>query len=266
MTYLRYLLLFVLLPAAHASYSQVVSTISEPSGYETAFLYEVKVIEEFIERFNDDPSSYIRQQSRALLGTDSMITRRRLVRSLFDKKQKWAAYVDSFTMQVCEKEQHISFSDSTWQARAVCVFSLNGKSTDVTVTLQVERENNGLKWVVADIESPSLPKAVNQAKALKNTNDFIPTSSAATNFVYLFYVFDRNVLSTSYFSAAALHNPAVGNFAALITGGQAKFVKVSGVTYRFAQIPGWVMTVEQRKRKETNSGWLISKLERTTPH
>lgn len=266
MTYLRYLLLLALLPAAYSVHSQVVSTLTEPSRYESAFLYEVKVIEEFIERFNDDPSSYIRQQSRELLGTDSMITRPRLVRSLFDKKQKWGADVDSFNRQVCTMNQRISFSDSTWQARVVCEFSVNGKNAAVNVTLQVARENDGLKWVVAGIDAPALPKGPTQAKPISSTHDFIPTSSSATNFVYLFYVFDRSVLSTSYFSAAALRSADVANLLALITGRQAKFVKVSGVSYTFAQIPGWVMTVEQRKRKDTNSGWLISKLQKTTKH
>lgn len=264
MTCLRsVLLLLLLLPAGHRGLAQMVSNMQGASQSESAFLYEVKVIEEFIERFNDEPASYIRKQSRELLGTDSMMTRPRLVRSLFDKKQKWSADADSFTRQVCTEEQRISFSDSTWQARAVCVFSVNGKNIDVKVTMQVARENDGLKWVVAGIDALSLPKARSQALPLKNTNDFIPTSSSATNFVYLFYVFDRSVLSASYFSIPALNSPTTANLIALISGQEAKFVKVSGVSYHFGQIPGWAFTVEQRKRKDTNSGWLISKLERT---
>jgi hypothetical protein len=47
------------------------------------FMYRVKLIDEFIERFNDEPRSYLRQQAQALTGSDSMLNRRRVLRSLF---------------------------------------------------------------------------------------------------------------------------------------------------------------------------------------
>lgn len=264
MRYSCCLMLFFLLAGSRAAQAQAFSTGAQQS--ESFFLYEVKLIDEFIERFNDDPESYIRAQSRAVLGTDSMITRRRMIRSLFDKKMHWGAEPDAFTRQVCDSELFLSISDSTWHARAVCLFSMDNKTVKVPVTLQVARENGGLKWVVSSADAGNLPATSFVAPVKKGTSDFIPTSAHGTNFLQLQYVFTPGQAVTGYFSAQALSSPAVSRLLALIAQGKAKFSRVSEVTYQFSSIPGWRFAVEQRKRKETNSGWLITKLERVPGH
>ncbi|MBX2904658.1 MAG: hypothetical protein KF744_01380 [Taibaiella sp.] len=256
------MLLVILLAGTRVAKAQAFSTGAQQS--ESFFLYEVKLIDEFIERFNDDPQSYIRTQSRAVLGTDSMITRRRMIRSLFDKKMHWGADVDRFIQQVCNNDLYLSISDSTWHARAVCLFGIDNKTVKVPVTLQIARDNGGLKWVVSSVDGGNLPATSFVAPVKKGASDFIPTSAHGTNFLQLQYVFSPGQAVTGYFSAQALSSPAVTRLLALIAQGKAKFSRVADVSYQFATIPGWQFTVEQRKRKETNSGWLITKLNAAT--
>lgn len=264
MSFVRYLLLLSLLAHAQMSGAQVVSTLPPGTQAESFFLYEVKLVDEFIERFNDDPASYIRTQSRELLGTDSMINRQRMIRSLFDKKQRWGADADSFTRQVCHDDLYLSFADSTWYARAVCLFSIGGKTVKVPVALRIAHENGGLKWVVAGVDASALPPAQTPTTVREGNADFIPTSAHGTGFLHLQYVFAPGAAVAGHFDKGALSAGGVSRLMSLLSQRRARFIRVAGVSYHFFQLPGWVFTVEQHKRKETNSGWLITKLERAT--
>ncbi len=255
------MLLLPLLAHAHVAGAQVVSTLPPAPQAESFFLYEVKLVDEFIERFNDEPTSYIRTQSRAMLGTDSMINRPRMIRSLLDKKQRWGADADSFIRQVCDDDLYLSFADSTWYARAVCLFSVGGKTVKAPVRLCVAMENGGLKWVIEDADASALPPVQTRTAPRESSADFIPTSAHGTNFLHLQYVFATGAAITAYFSRHAASSDDVSRLVSLATQGKAKFIRVAEVSYQFSGVPGWIFTVEQRKRKETNSGWLITKLE-----
>ena len=264
MSLLRSLLLLSLLAPAHLASAQVMSTLPPSPQAESFFLYEVKLIDEFIERFNDEPVSYIRTQSRELLGTDSMINRPRMIRSLLDKKQRWGPDADTFIRHVCHDDLYLSFADSMWYARAVCLFSVGGKTVKVPVTLSIARENGGLKWVITAVDASALPPAQTTTPLKEGGADFIPTSACGTGFLHLQYVFAAGTAAAVYFDKDALSTGGVTRLMSLTSQGKARFIRVAGVSYQFCQLPGWIFTVEQHKRKETNSGWLITKLEKAT--
>lgn len=258
-----YILLMVVLP--HTAAAQTISTLS-PAETTTdgPFMYEVKVIDEFIERFNDAPGSYIRKESSRLLGSDSMITRRRLLRSLFNKAQAWNKDTALFINNVLEEQQLLSFTDTNWYALADCTFAVNGKNVQVPIALHICRQGDAAKWMIAatgrsDIYSVATTRGYTPSIHAKQ--DFIPTSSHGTNFVYLQQVFSNPGNAASYFAPHVLQWQRTQKLLTLVAEGKATFKYVKNVAYLFYGINGWVFTVSYFKRQQTNSGWLISNLQ-----
>ncbi len=258
---IRYLLLLVMVANAHRALPQAVSTMPAQQREESYFLHEVKLIDEFIERFNDDKSSYIREQCRSLYGTDSFVNRNRLIKSLFNKSSG-CTDAEQFIKEVTNPQQYISFTDSNWYAEANCVFTVNGKKTDVQLVLHIKTVNGASKWMIAGIGKAALPAVKTQPGNDSATRNFIPTSSHGTNFVVFTRALSTGMHATDYFEPALLARPQGQQLVAAIKQGKAKFQYVKGVRYYFFQMRGWVFTVEQFKRKDANTGWLVSGLQR----
>jgi hypothetical protein len=263
---IRYLLLLLVSGSAHLVSAQVVGTLSSSAANESFFLYEVKLVDEFIERFNDDPSSYIRQQSKTLYGTDSMISRSRLLKSLFDKKHVWGAELPAFISAVTAPAHpaYIHFTDSNWYAEEDCVFLHNGKKVVVPLILHIKTVDGASKWMIAGIGNSDMTAAGSPAPPYKATagssGGFIPTSSYGTDFVVFNSIFAADMREADYFEPPLLATPRAQALIALIKQGKCTFQYVKSSKYHFFQVPGWVLTVTHFKRKDTNSGWLVSGL------
>lgn len=259
-----YILLMILFP--HVATAQTINTLSHAeTTTDGPFMYEVKVIDEFIERFNDAPGSYIRKESTRLLSTDSMITRHRLLRSLFNKRQAWNNDTALFINDVLEGQQLLSFTDSNWYALADCTFAINGKNVQVPIALHICRQGNAAKWMIAATGQSDIykqPTTKRYTPSISSKQDFISTSSHGTNFVYLHHVFSQPGNAVYYFAPHALQWQRTQQLLALIAEGKATFKYVKTVQYLFYGINGWVFAVSYFKRQQTNSGWLISNLQR----
>jgi hypothetical protein len=251
--------------SARPALSQVISTLSPAPAQESFFLYEVKLIEEFIERFNDDSDSYVRTQSRALLGTDSMINRRRMVRSLFDRRRPWTADTATFIVQVVSAPQphFLDFTDTNWYAEVATTFACGGKQLPLTLLLHMARENGGVKWMIAGMSlfNCGTPAAI----APGGTPDYIPTSAYGTNFVVFHQVFTKGMHAASYFEPAVIASPRGQAFISAVQQGRATLQRIGTIRYHFFSILGWQFSVDQIKRKETNTGWLITALQPLPP-
>jgi len=253
--------------------AQTVSTLpAQKTNTDFFFLYEVKLIDEFIERFNDDPHCYIREQCKALYHTDSIITRRKLLKSLLDKKKGWSADTAQFFHEVLDPAHpgYLSFTDSNWYAEVRCVFLYNNSKIEVPLVLHIKAAGQGSKWMIAGIEKSELFKNVPVSAPRSNDtqisiNDFIPTSSHGTDFVVFNYIFSEQMQAAAYFEPGLLGMPRTQYFTRLVKQQKIKFLYVKNIKYHFFTLPGWVFTVEQFKRKETNTGWLISSLQKVNP-
>ncbi|MBL7690887.1 MAG: hypothetical protein JNM41_04785 [Flavipsychrobacter sp.] len=258
---IRIILLMMVIGSARPALSQVISTLSPAPAQESFFLYEVKLIEEFIERFNDDSDSYVRTQSRAMLGTDSMINRRRMVRSLFDRRRPWTADTAAFIAQVVTApEPHfLDFTDTNWYAEVATTFTCGGKQQPVILLLHMARENGGVKWMIAGMSSFNCgtPAAI----TLTGTPDYISTSAYGTNFVVFHQVFTKGMHAASYFEPTVIASPRGQAFISAVQQGRATLQRIGTIRYHFFSIPGWQFSVDQIKRKETNTGWLITSLQ-----
>ncbi len=253
------LMLALMTGGPHCVQAQVVSTLPVSQQDESFFLYEVKFIDEFIERFNDDKESYIRQQCRTLYGTDSFMSRQKLMRALFDKTS-WCADAGKFIQETEASGRILSFADPDWYAIATCVFTMAGKRTELPLVLHIKTENGASRWMIAGMGAFSHPEGKTAVKTGRG-DTFIPTSSHGTNFVVLTQLLAPGLHPEDLFEPQLLAMPRARQLIAALEQGKAKFQFVKRIRYQFYQLPGWVVTVEQFKRKNTNSGWLVSGLQ-----
>lgn len=264
MKYIR-LWLFALLVSHSMPVGAQVSALPS-SDSEPFFMYEVKLIEEFIERFNDDPNSYIRQQCRELYGSDSIINRKKLLKSLFNKKQAWSSDTGAFIREVLNEgtPAYLNFTDSDWYAEVKCIFLYHNKKTEVLLVLHIRTEQGASKWMIAGIGVNQLPnrKANDQLTEKSPSGGFIPTSSYGTNFIVLSTALNKDIHAVDYFEPQLLSSPRAQAFLGLVKDGQLSFQYARSIKFYFLSVPGWVFTVEQFKRKNSNTGWLISNLQK----
>ncbi len=262
------LLMVLLAFISSPCYSQVVSNLPQQKSDKSYFFYEVKLIDEFIERFNDEPNSYIRRQSRNLYGTDSFITRRQLIKSLFNKQQQWGQEVNLFTSTVTDTTNplYLSFTDSNWYVLAQCVFIHNDKRITLPLAMHITALDGGYKWMIAGIGHSSvfdttLPPGLPTEDYYTTTGDYIPTSSHGTNFVTLTQLLTKSMHPADYFEPYLMATTRGHQFIELVQHEKLTFKHVSQMTFHFFTIRGWLIIVANYKRKDDNRGWLITSLQ-----
>ncbi len=267
---IKYFLLLLLLNCcvSQTIHAQSINTIPDHPKDKSYFLYEVKLIDEFIERFNDAPSSYIRRQCMSLYGTDTMITRTRLLKTLLDKKQNWSADTTLFINEITASQhpQYLSFTDSNWYAVANCIFLHSGQQVTVPIVLHIKTANGASKWMIAGFGNSGIfrntaPLPVSKS-LFSSSGDFIPTSSYGTDFIVFNNIFTNKITSADYIEPALLQTPRGRIFIQLLRENKLMFQHVKNISYHFFQLENRIFTVEQFKRKETNTGWLISNIEK----
>jgi hypothetical protein len=236
-------------------------TFSE--GNEENYAFKVKVIDEFIERFNGDSpllEDYIRKRKLSYK-TD----RYTLIRDLFDKndRDKWnIEEVKQFIAQLTDASNpvYISFYDTSWFAELDCQMLYKGKLQKVILLLKVKvEEDTNCKWIISDVRAGFMPPGdhtnINSLKTIKHSLNPV---SHATDFIRLYKALKDKENLQNYF--AVEQNPTMLPFIQALERGELEYVQVSKVTYHFLQVKGWIFTVEQFIRPEKNSGWLISHL------
>ncbi len=238
------------------------------------FIRNVKLIDEFIERFNDDKDTYLR---KALAADDTQydISRRMLLVSLFNLEN--TSFTDKDTLlkgffrRVLDKDNptYLSFNDTDWYASAQCVFLYKGRLVEIPIVLRVRSKGDEwAKWMIAGIGKqvpgkgpmPSISTGYKDAKM----PTYISTSSYATNFVELHYIFTKNIEPELVFEKGLLASEDGRAFISLVRDGALRFQYAKKIIFHFFQVKDWLFTVDEFKRKAYNSGWLISSMRKVT--
>ena len=265
---MRYFLMFfwalVLGNAGSNCPAQVFS--NDAAQREKHFIYEVKQLDEFLERFNDDRNSFIRQVYESYK-VKYNVKREDLIRSLFNyESETWdSILLNSFVDAVLSKKQLLSFYSNQWYAEAVCVFKDGEREMEIPVFLRVDAdEENRSQWLIEGIKKyhSRAPAPTSAVPARTSKAKFIHPASHSNNFVVLSTVFDDKENLSNYFSHEAFKSDMLNAFYTDIKGGRLKLQYVKRVKYYFLQIDGWMFTVERFQRKGLNSGWLISHLQK----
>ena len=264
--FLRILHFFVFLFAYSNIFCQVFENTA--GSREKHFVYEVKQIDEFFERFNNDENSFIRSVYK-LYKVEYKIDRRNLIKSLFNyQTNSWTQdVIDNFVntaLKVQMPSRH-NFYGENWFAEALCKFQYNSTEIEIPVILKiVTDESKRSKWVIAAVKDNPVKSAVTitSVAPAKSNDKFITPSGHANYFIELEKVFDDKENLAAYFDLSFFRRNNSLNFYQAILQNHIKFLHVKDIKYHFLQVSEYVFTVEYFQRNTLNSGWLINNLKK----
>lgn len=227
------------------------------SRHEENFAYEVKQIDEFFERFNNESTlikDYLFKKYDRL-----ELSREDLLKSLFDLRSTYLQkeLVAKFLKVVNDPQKPVklSFYDPDWFAKVTCRVVYEEKERELLLLLRVQKEKNGgSKWVVHNVYADffNTPEG-------NNPNAFLNPVSHATDFMGLNRAFEDPENLKAYLSSG-FQDDQLSKFALEMQNNRISFQQVEHISYHFFQVDGWVFTVENFQRQEKNAGWLISRL------
>ena len=252
----------------HRLFSQVIS--NNDNAKEKHFVYEVKEIDEFFERFNDEKGSFIRGVYKAH-HVKFNIPRQRLIRSLFnfENMSKDSLMMNEFVSDVTRKNKpiYLDYYGENWYAELTCKFKYNTSTIVIPVFMKmVMTENKGSKWMIVAVGSSNLKSKIvvrEIAQSKVKTNIISPTSNG-TNFVSLKRAFDDKENLSDYFESADMKRSNMLEFYNAILNRDIEFLDVIKLKYHFLLAGRWIFTVEDFIREELNSGWLINDMEKVS--
>lgn len=235
------------------------------------FLWQVKQINEFMERFNKDEKTeliqYYKKQSPPVT-----FARERLIKSLFNSEDKNWNYNDitNFIEQADDtiRPQCLDFLGNKWNAIVKCRVAYKGKPETIIFTLQVQKLPAGAsKWLITGADAGFLKHSDASQDIIKIPEPRDPTvalspSSNGTDFLDIDKVSSDKVNIRNFFLQADIYKDDVPLVESEILKGHLIIKHAISIIYDIKQIPGWDMRIEQYNRHSMNSGWLISKLTR----
>jgi hypothetical protein len=260
--------LLLLMTSGSFSSAQYFSTYSPGDDQ---FNRKIKIIDEFIDRFNGKDSSLFKLVPK---NNQYLYSRGRQLVSLFDLENTTFTDKNSalktFFDQVLDKAHpvYLSFNDTNWYAEARAIFILNGKLVEIPLILNVKSHGDEWsKWMIAGvgdavISNEPMPSVSDKMKG--SPVQYISSSAYAMNFVELHNVFTTRMQPENFFDPATWNTNKVRLFVSYIKNGQLKFQYVKKISFHFYQVNGWILKVEQFNRKSINSGWLISAAQKVT--
>jgi len=243
---------------------------NDDGAKEKHFIYEVKEIDEFFERFNDDPGSFIRRVYKTH-HVKFNIDRRKLIKSLFNHVDKsWdTVMINEFISEVTNKQNpvYLDFYGGNWYAELECKFKYNSSFITIPITMKIETtQNDGSKWMIVGVGSSLLKsnKAEREMVQSKNKTRFISPTSHATNFVSLKRAFEDKENLSDFFEYPYYKRPNMLEFYNAIMENEIEFSYVTKIKYHFLLAGEWIFTVEDFQREALNSGWLINYLQKVS--
>ncbi|MDX2285220.1 MAG: hypothetical protein NW241_13730 [Bacteroidia bacterium] len=224
---------------------------------EQVFAFEVKHLDEFVERFNYDPETLVLRHLRSQ-SQKQLPSREELILTLFNGQQEWdAAMINRFIARVTQPgaEIRLNLRDPDWYAELACRMTYRGKPVRPVLILTLEHQPDGAaKWVIRGVRAPFLqpapgPDTARHLNPIAHGTDFMSLGTLFTDPQNL-----RNYLYGGY------RADELSAFAEAVRNGALVHQQVDEVTYHLLQIPGWMMVLRKYYRNESNSGWLIDTL------
>lgn len=222
--------------------------------------FQIKQLDEFIQRFNHKIDVYGRE-----ISVNHSITRPEYLFSLFDtyylqkESKDGRTEAKQFVSQITDnnRPQFLKFANENLFALAQCKVNYKGKEKPMQLLLKVELVANGAaKWVIYDVKADFLqpPSRTN------NISIYIAPNSHETYFMGMRQGLQTNKDQVTDFAHKDFQPDALSIFLFEIANKNLKINFVNTVTYHFLQLEGWAFTVDFFNRADKNSGWLISKL------
>jgi hypothetical protein len=254
---MRYLLAYLfLLVSVRTAQAQLVTDFDMRSEN---FLFRIKNIEFFIDRFNGEDALAPLQRPASSDTTAYRAwqqQRNELMLSLFDrsrlqKKEYDVNLLTDFFRDVnsTEHPRTIHFSDSLWYA--VLQINAQHKTQPVALwcVLSMQRTAQGVYlWSIQRMSCPAL----NLTESYKQTLTFAPNIHGTDFMAVRLALKDRSWLARAQ-AANAVPSPLLQRF----DRGELAVKEIKSITYHFLQCKPWAFTVQYVNRESKNSGWLI---------
>jgi hypothetical protein len=252
----------------HRLFSQVYS--NDDRARDKHFIYEVKEIDEFFERFNDAPNSFLRGVYKAR-HIKFNIDRQRLIRSLFNDENMSldSVMINQFISEVTKKKKpvYLDFYGGNWYAELSCKFKYNSSTIIIPIIMKIEmNQNKGSKWMIVAVGSSTLKSKIDvteMAQSKTKANIISPTSHG-TNFVSLKRAFEDRENLSGYFETFYYKRSHMLELYNAVLNRDIEFLNVSKIKYHFLLSDKWIFTVEDFPRETLNSGWLINHMQRVS--
>ncbi|MBQ8713423.1 MAG: hypothetical protein IJ551_11495 [Prevotella sp.] len=213
------------------------------------FEAHVKSIDEFMARFNGT-------EAFPGLNKEAPDFMLRNLASLFDQKGMSTTQKQQglkFIQTVTDSQIKLTYADSGWYAMARCDIKFKGRQTHVMLVLHPEKiKAEHYRWVFCGADSI----VGNLIDANKKSS--ISPVEHEIHFMELQSIFRHNSQNIFSYRETSYHIDQLTAFLALVQAGSIEFEQVSDLRFVFTQVPDYVFTVEERGRKGTNAGWLIS--------
>ena len=231
------------------------------SNTDENFVFEVKQIEDFIDRFNLLPDNYFIKYYNSQ-NPDNKLTRTEMIKSLYDRsslKKEGLDTLKKFLTYVTNPKQpsYLNFYGGNWYADLDCQFEQKGKPVKIKLVLEIQVDDftsYACRWVICGVKSDllSIPEALDSTK-------FISPASHGTDFLALDKILnDKKGLVNYFYSNFKPSNLTL--FVNELRNGNLKFIQVNSVAYDFFQVKGWGIEVKNFPNHTKLSGWLISRL------
>jgi hypothetical protein len=228
------------------------------------FMYaETKQINQFFRRFNSEEDL---EGKRLYSGNPDYRNpefRANYIQMLFDKQNRDITdrtkkdFIDAMTNS--SNPSFLDYYGGRWFAEVDTKFMYKGQSRTVVLFLELERENDGIKWVINNVYFyPFTEIFYNDSTALAK---FLHPMSHELDFMNLIKVFNEPETVEYYFDEE--YKPDFKTlFLYEIKNGNMVFETVQKVSFHFFQIRDWYFQLEEFNRPGYNTGWLISNISR----
>jgi len=220
------------------------------------FAFQVKLVDEFIERFNNTDSTLIKKYLKEEYNLE--VGRHDLIVSLFNFTDKeWdKALISNFLSDVLETSQppYLSFYDQDWYAKVVCLADYRAKpvSFELVLSVQHDQASSTVNWAIRSLNSEDLGLCGNF-----DFSKLLPPNAHGNHFLELRRVFAN---PEKYYDTTQADSNLMNKLLGLAQQKELDFQGVKDVSYHFLQIDEWILEVEEFERNEENSGWLINEL------
>jgi len=244
----------------------VVASAQDVGNYlgDEKFMYaETKQINQFFRRFNSEEDL---EGKRLYAGNPDYRNpefRSNYINMLFDKENRdiTESIKNDFieTMTSTTDPSFLDYYGGRWFAEVDTKFSYKGESRTVVLFLELERENDGIKWVINNVYFYPFTKIFyTDSTALAK---FLHPMSHELDFMNLIKVFKEPETVEYYFDED--YKPDFKTlFLYEIKSGNLMFETVERVSFHFFQLDDWYFQLKEFNRPGYNTGWLISNISR----
>lgn len=255
--------LYILLLSSLVTVSLAQTIVSDSTldmASEDQFRARVKVIDEFIERFNYE--AYMMNDS--LPRDPEGENRRELILSLFER-----SYLDTASRQQLREIDnflglvtlpghpiHLAAGDQRWYADTHWQAEIDGKAITVQIVFIPELIDGIPRWSIASVQAPELNLQP------ENPGSALSPISHNLDFMKLKAEILRDPKDVEAYASRDYISDQRPVFFHLVKTGRLKLLDSPRPEYIFCQINGWMFTVKHFEKADENTGWRIAQLQR----